>query len=246
MLKQIGLTQAMQLMGMGVQVKCLAPGTSDCDWTYMQPYILNDYLKGMVFFVEEGFALAVKKLDGKGPSVTQMIWDAMNNDSYVKEPPGNAMNGGSYGKEPSGNSMNGEPYEKGPSGDVTNRKPYDKEPVSQFPDEDPAEQVMVDSAKEASADSPKVDPAEQVVTESTKADLIEKAPEPKPSKLISEAEHKRISKYKKKELDVGKVKALHDAGWSLPKIADEMGVSVPTIRTRLREMGVLKTGTESK
>lgn len=246
MLRQINLTEAMQLMGMGVQVKCLAPGTSDCDWTYMQPYILNDYLKGMVFFVEEGLALAVKKLDAKEPSVSRMIWDAMNNDSYVKEPPWNAMNGGSYGKEPSGNSMNGEPYEKGSSGDAINSKPYDREPMSQFPDEDSAEQVMVDSAKKAPTDSQKADPAEQVIAESTKADLTEKAPEPKPSKLISEAEHKRISKYKKKELDVGKVKALHDAGWSLPKIADEMGVSVPTIRTRLREMGVLKTGTENK
>jgi hypothetical protein len=40
----------------------------------------------------------------------------------------------------------------------------------------------------------------------------------------------------RKELDMGKITALRDAGWSIPKIADEMGVSAPTIRKHLTAM----------
>lgn len=39
---------------------------------------------------------------------------------------------------------------------------------------------------------------------------------------------------KKVQLDMGKVKALRKAGWTLEKIADEMGVSSQTIATRLK------------
>jgi len=39
----------------------------------------------------------------------------------------------------------------------------------------------------------------------------------------------------RKTIDMGKVKALRDAGWSVDKIADEMGVSKPTIASRLKE-----------
>ena len=38
----------------------------------------------------------------------------------------------------------------------------------------------------------------------------------------------------KKELDMGKVKALRKAGWTLEKIADEMGVSTSTIANKLK------------
>lgn len=37
--------------------------------------------------------------------------------------------------------------------------------------------------------------------------------------------------------DVGKMNALLKAGWSVPKIADEMGVSAPTVRKYMREEG---------
>ena len=40
----------------------------------------------------------------------------------------------------------------------------------------------------------------------------------------------------KPKIDLGKVKALHRAGWSNLKIADEMGVSAPTISYHLRRM----------
>ena len=40
---------------------------------------------------------------------------------------------------------------------------------------------------------------------------------------------------KRKPLDDGKIKALRKAGWSLEKIADEMGVSAQTVSNHLRK-----------
>ena len=42
-------------------------------------------------------------------------------------------------------------------------------------------------------------------------------------------------KPKKAKVDTGKIKALADAGWSVQKIAGEMGLSGPTIRRYLKE-----------
>lgn len=42
-------------------------------------------------------------------------------------------------------------------------------------------------------------------------------------------------KQKKPMVDTGKIKALADAGWSAQKIAEEMGLSAPTIRRYLKE-----------
>lgn len=44
-------------------------------------------------------------------------------------------------------------------------------------------------------------------------------------------------KPKKPKVDMGKIKALADAGWSVQKIAGEMGLSGPTIRRYLKEIG---------
>ena len=38
----------------------------------------------------------------------------------------------------------------------------------------------------------------------------------------------------KKDIDIGKVKALRKAGWTLEKIADEMGCSAQTIANKLK------------
>lgn len=46
----------------------------------------------------------------------------------------------------------------------------------------------------------------------------------------------KTKRYKTK-FDVGKMRALLKAGWSVPKIADEMGVSAPTVRKYMREEG---------
>jgi predicted transcriptional regulator len=41
---------------------------------------------------------------------------------------------------------------------------------------------------------------------------------------------------KRLEVDVGKLKALRDAGWSVEKIAEEMKISKPTVYKRLKEI----------
>ena len=45
------------------------------------------------------------------------------------------------------------------------------------------------------------------------------------------------TKKKRPTFDVGKMTALLKAGWSVPKIADEMGASAPTVRKYMREEG---------
>lgn len=40
---------------------------------------------------------------------------------------------------------------------------------------------------------------------------------------------------RKPKCDIGKMTALYNAGWSIAKIADELGVSEPTIRTYLKK-----------
>lgn len=42
----------------------------------------------------------------------------------------------------------------------------------------------------------------------------------------------------KKDIDLGKVRALREGGWAIEKIADELRVSPPTIKARLTEMGL--------
>lgn len=41
---------------------------------------------------------------------------------------------------------------------------------------------------------------------------------------------------KKKELDVPKMKALREAGWTLKKIAEEMGCAIQTVANKLKEV----------
>lgn len=52
----------------------------------------------------------------------------------------------------------------------------------------------------------------------------EPKPEPKPKKR------------KEKPFDMGKLKALLDGGWSVSKIADEMGVSEQTIYNKVKKI----------
>ncbi len=51
---------------------------------------------------------------------------------------------------------------------------------------------------------------------------------------------------KKKPLDVGKVAALRNAGWSMKKIADEMGVSEATIYNNLKKLEEVKDGNNER
>ena len=55
-------------------------------------------------------------------------------------------------------------------------------------------------------------------------------------KVIVQAPEKPVKKApRKKELDMDKIKALRNAGWSTNDIASEMRVSATTITNRLRE-----------
>lgn len=74
-----------------------------------------------------------------------------------------------------------------------------------------------------------------------KEEKQEKAEEAKPAAVkktqAKKAPAKKETKKKettKKEIDVGKAGALRKAGWSLQKIADEMGVSPQTIANKLK------------
>lgn len=62
------------------------------------------------------------------------------------------------------------------------------------------------------------------IIESMEEPRPEPEPEPKPKKR------------KEKPFDMGKLKALLDGGWSVGKIADEMGVSDVTIYKKIKTM----------
>ena len=55
----------------------------------------------------------------------------------------------------------------------------------------------------------------------------EPSPKPKPEKTRG-----------RKPFDIGKLRALRNAGWSVAKIADEMGVSEQTIRNHMKKEGI--------
>lgn len=54
--------------------------------------------------------------------------------------------------------------------------------------------------------------------------------------LMPEEPKKEETKKGRKPFDMGKLKALIDGGWAVPKIADEMGVSEQTIRNRMKQL----------
>ena len=54
--------------------------------------------------------------------------------------------------------------------------------------------------------------------------------------LMPEEPKKEEPKKGRKPFDMGKLKALVDGGWAVPKIADEMGVSEQTIRNRMKQL----------
>jgi hypothetical protein len=57
---------------------------------------------------------------------------------------------------------------------------------------------------------------------------------PKHKKVIEESKEEKV-KGAAKNIDIGKVQALRNAGWTLEKIADEVGVSVSTIYNMLKK-----------
>ena len=63
-------------------------------------------------------------------------------------------------------------------------------------------------------------------------DTIEPEPEPEPEKKP------KPKKSTAKELDIGKIKSLREAGWTLAGIARETGVSQQTIANHLKKVGM--------
>lgn len=59
--------------------------------------------------------------------------------------------------------------------------------------------------------------------------------EEKPKQTKTEA---KPAPKKRVKFDVGKLGALRKAGWSVSKIADEMGVSEPTVRNYMKREGL--------
>lgn len=57
-----------------------------------------------------------------------------------------------------------------------------------------------------------------------------------PEEPKKEEPKKEEAKKGRKPFDMGKLKALIDGGWAVPKIADEMGVSEQTIRNRMKQI----------
>lgn len=68
-------------------------------------------------------------------------------------------------------------------------------------------------------------------------------PEPKPAPAPSMGgkaakEKPKKTEPKRKTFDTGKLGALRKAGWSVAKIADEMGVSEQTVRNHMKREGI--------
>ena len=73
-----------------------------------------------------------------------------------------------------------------------------------------------------------IDEVRALLTDATPEKVIVQAPEMDP-----EPEPKKTNK--KIPLDMGKVKALRKAGWTVEKIADDLRVSPSTIYSRMKE-----------
>ena len=54
---------------------------------------------------------------------------------------------------------------------------------------------------------------------------------------VAEQKEEKPKSNRKKDFDIGKARALRDAGWSYAKIGDEMHVSEVTVAKRLKEGG---------
>lgn len=65
------------------------------------------------------------------------------------------------------------------------------------------------------------------------AQLVTAKPKPEPKQEPKKPAPKKPAG--KINIDMGKVKALRNAGWSFDKIGDEMGVSAQTIANRMKE-----------
>ena len=75
-----------------------------------------------------------------------------------------------------------------------------------------------------------------------KQDAPERTETEQPAKISAENFQGRVKQRRggRPPFDTGKMRALLKAGWSIAKIADEMGVTETTIRKHCKEEGLLK------
>lgn len=81
------------------------------------------------------------------------------------------------------------------------------------------------------------DSVQSEVIKKTALALLDQMDEESPKPVEPEQDDPKPKKKGRAAFDVGKMNALLKAGWSVPKIADEMGVSAPTVRKYMREEG---------
>lgn len=87
----------------------------------------------------------------------------------------------------------------------------------------------------------------QIIEPKTERDAVIKAaviqlitPDESPDKPAEpEQDEPKPKKKGRPPFDRGKMKALLEGGWSVPKIADEMGVSTQTVKKYMREEGYI-------
>ena len=77
----------------------------------------------------------------------------------------------------------------------------------------------------------------KLLVESPDQENPQKIPKEDAEKIPKEKPRKKSSK-KRNPVDTGKIGALRKAGWPVAKIADEMGLSQPTIYSYLKKLGL--------
>lgn len=81
----------------------------------------------------------------------------------------------------------------------------------------------------------------EAAADAEKEDEVKEEPqqEPAAADAAPQEEEMMIRRGGRKPVDDGMIKALYDADWKPSDIAKDMGLSVPTIKTHLRRMGLL-------
>ena len=105
----------------------------------------------------------------------------------------------------------------------------DMNEVEEIPAEDPAELP-------AEAQAPEECSEEEGTTDCKEKTADDEPEDEGDEEVVARMQEANSSRLK---LDVGKIKALRNAGWTIKSIADEMNVSATAIRARLKDMGMV-------
>lgn len=101
--------------------------------------------------------------------------------------------------------------------------------------------IVKDLLRQAYQSESKADTRKLLEACSAILDVTFREDDPEPDPVVEDPQlpqKTETKKGRKKALDTGKLKALRAAGWTVAKIADEMGVSEPTIRNYIHKLGI--------